>query len=503
MKTRIKKTKLKMNLFCKFIFSFVFLVWASVTNAQIVINEIMYDLDGSDSGKEWIEILNNGSEDVDIIGWRFFEAETNHKINLIDGKNLNFLIPKNSYAIIVDNFDKFSVSHPNFSGLVFDSAFSLSNSGENLILRNSDLNDIDNISYTSDWGASGDGNSLQLIDGNWIASNSTIGQMNQSEEFFSSSIIVESPNNNTAVVVTNTVSSVNFDNFKIYANAGDDKTVVVGSLVEFRGQALGLEKEPLSNARYLWTFGDGSVQEGQNVAHFYNYPGDYVVVLNVSSGEYVASDRILVKVVLADIVISKVNVNNNFVELFNQSKYELNLSGWRICSNTDCFTLPKDTIILPDKKLIFSSQTTGLNIFDANQVSLLYPNGEVLYTGAKPEANLLQRGTSGQVIQGKTNSKFETLNSKQIQNSNIKIQKTTQESKEVVINDKNDKKQLALVGASAIKKDGGLVNKWTFSLIGLILISITSVLFLKGFNGDLSEENEDSQLKPSDFKIID
>ena len=41
----------------------------SIGLADVVINEVLYNPSGSDSGHEWVELYNNGSADVDISGW--------------------------------------------------------------------------------------------------------------------------------------------------------------------------------------------------------------------------------------------------------------------------------------------------------------------------------------------------------------------------------------------------------------------------------------------------
>ena len=43
----------------------VLVILPVVSHAQVYINEIMYDLPGTDSGREWIEIYNAGSDAVD------------------------------------------------------------------------------------------------------------------------------------------------------------------------------------------------------------------------------------------------------------------------------------------------------------------------------------------------------------------------------------------------------------------------------------------------------
>ncbi|MDD3614500.1 MAG: lamin tail domain-containing protein, partial [Candidatus Pacebacteria bacterium] len=43
----------------------------------VIINEIMYDLKGTDSGHEWVEIKNISDQPVDLKNWRFFDG-SNH-----------------------------------------------------------------------------------------------------------------------------------------------------------------------------------------------------------------------------------------------------------------------------------------------------------------------------------------------------------------------------------------------------------------------------------------
>ena len=104
-----------------FILAFLVLVPSWVV-AEVSINEIMYDLEGSDSGREWVEVFNEGNSAVDLSDWRFFEGELNHKLSISHG---NALIPPGGYAIIADNATTFLSEHPGFSEAVFDSSFSL------------------------------------------------------------------------------------------------------------------------------------------------------------------------------------------------------------------------------------------------------------------------------------------------------------------------------------------------------------------------------------------
>lgn len=173
----------------------VFLLPVTVFS-QVVITEIMYDLEGSDDGREWIEITNTGPDAIDVSSWKLYENETNHKLTLFQGDSN--LSSKES-AIITDSPDKFLIDWPNFKGTLFDSSFSLKNTGELITLRNPDLTDVYLVNFLSQWGAIGDGNSLQKADSSWLALLPTPGQYDFGESESESE--EENPSPNISLVV--------------------------------------------------------------------------------------------------------------------------------------------------------------------------------------------------------------------------------------------------------------------------------------------------------------
>jgi hypothetical protein len=56
------------KVFLYFIFALAlsFCAGPSIVCAQMVITEVMYDVEGTDSGREWIEIQNIGTENIDL-----------------------------------------------------------------------------------------------------------------------------------------------------------------------------------------------------------------------------------------------------------------------------------------------------------------------------------------------------------------------------------------------------------------------------------------------------
>jgi len=139
---------------------------------KIEITEIMYDLPGADTGREWVEIFNSGNEPVDFTGWRFWEADINHNLAVAQG---SVILSPGARAVIVIDSAKFLLDNAGYSGTIFDSSFSLSNTGETIGLKNG-ADVIDEVIYTSSTGGSGDGNSLQKVGGVWVATTPTPGQ---------------------------------------------------------------------------------------------------------------------------------------------------------------------------------------------------------------------------------------------------------------------------------------------------------------------------------------
>jgi PKD repeat protein len=135
-------------------------------SSDLVISEIMYDLDGSDSGREWIEVYNGGSENIEVLtgsganAWRFFDG-SNHILNLANGTST---IAVSEYFIIASDAQNFLTEHPGFALAVFDTVMSLGNSSSTIALS-FDGGQTQSISagYDATWGASGNGKTLEKI----------------------------------------------------------------------------------------------------------------------------------------------------------------------------------------------------------------------------------------------------------------------------------------------------------------------------------------------------
>jgi hypothetical protein len=155
-------------------FAFVCVFAPCIGGADVIITEIMFDLaEGSDSGREWVEVHNTGSEPVDLTEWRLYENDTNHGLKAVGSE----MLAAGEYAIIADNPSKFSADWPSYDGPLFDSAFSLNNSGETLVMRccGKEASDRDSVTYNATGGGNGDGLSLHRSGSSIVTANPSPG----------------------------------------------------------------------------------------------------------------------------------------------------------------------------------------------------------------------------------------------------------------------------------------------------------------------------------------
>ncbi len=104
------------------------------------------------NGLEWIEIANVSTSSISLEDWKFFENETAHGLQLVQGMST---LHANNVALIVQNSDTFLLQYPSTTVSVFDSSWgSLKMTGEELALVNETGDRVDNIFYTTSTGFS-------------------------------------------------------------------------------------------------------------------------------------------------------------------------------------------------------------------------------------------------------------------------------------------------------------------------------------------------------------
>src|SRR3989344_2020475 len=204
----------------KYFLLFSVLFFARTVSAQVFISEIKY------TGNEWIEVSNDGAP-ADLSLWKFYEGGTNHKLKSVQGKTS---ISSGEYAIIANDATAFLNEYSGFSGILFDSSFSLLDVGETISIKSSDTNIIDTVSYA---GIKGSKNSTQKIGSAWSEAVPTPGVANS---------VSQSANAPSAPIATNTNTASTQTTPQVTAQAGPQTRVVLaGAPIIFEGKIAGLE----------------------------------------------------------------------------------------------------------------------------------------------------------------------------------------------------------------------------------------------------------------------
>jgi len=347
-----------------------------LVSAQIKISEIMYDPQGSDTKREWIEVFNSGAQNIDLSTYFLFENNVHHKLT---AQTSSILTP-GTFAIIADSIPEVLADFSGYSGLMFDSAFSLNNTGESISISNPQKEILDTFIYSSDMGANNTGQSLQINDTAVIVAGATFGSVNKTESEVleveatstaSTSDISSNSSNDSShsqqVSVSNYVPATSFK-----VGAGRDRTVSVNTPIEFEGY---ISKSDI-RATYAWNFGDFDTGTGRKDTHIYTYPGIYEVVLEGKSKAYTSVSRTQVQVVEPQLSILEAT---STITIINLDSKELNLGGFRFIFNEGSLVIPRNTIIRGKGSITLAKdKQRTLEAFE-------YPNKKVYQSFVLPE----------------------------------------------------------------------------------------------------------------------
>lgn len=338
--------------------------------ASVRISEVMYDVPGTDTGREWVEIINEGST-MDLTTLRLFEAGVNHKITAWE--RTAGMLTTGAYAVIADNPAKFLEDWPTYSGPLFDSAFSLSNTGEDLEIRDGEGITLSAVRYPTELGGGGDGNTLHYNGSVWSVGTPTPGAAfgGSSTQDATSTISSQTQTSVSTKTSTNTLpeyeSSPALSLDVVYR-----KVITAGADVPFSALLSYTNGDEVLGAVYEWNFGDGSTAIGNSVYHHYDLPGQYALVVHSTKGLGSAT-----KVLKVDVVPSAVRIESitpEAIVIRNTGDVQIDLSRWHLRADMQFFTLPARTIILPNTGTSFPFTITKLP--QSFNTALLYPNGK-------------------------------------------------------------------------------------------------------------------------------
>ncbi len=359
---------------------------ASAANFQININEIAWMGNQESANDEWIELKNNTDQEINLTGWILKAEDGTPEISL------QGTIAPNGYFLLERTDDN------TLPEIIADQIYTgaLNNSGEFLELYNPDNNLIDSINAFDKWPA-GDNETKQTmekINSDWQNSANPGGTPKQANssgaEETEESQETEQETATTTPPISQSIPSNSKTsapaNQKPIAKAGPDINALTNQKIIFDGTA---SSDPENDSlTYFWNFGDGATETKPTTTHAYQYPGDYLVVLEVSDGKLTNTDLAKVTIYSDNIIISEFIPNpegkdsqNEWIELHNQGSQTADLSDWQLDDmpgGSRPFVFPPNTLIAPGQFIIFQRPLTKLALNnDEDQIRLIYPDGNI------------------------------------------------------------------------------------------------------------------------------
>ncbi|MDQ7816630.1 MAG: lamin tail domain-containing protein [Melioribacteraceae bacterium] len=355
----------------------------SEQRGDLVINEIMYLPNFPEP--EWIEIFNKSNKIINLKSYWIADYTSKASITQKD-----FFVQSGEYIVISRDTNILSL-YTDLSKVIIATIPSLNNGGDRVVLSDSLNRTIDSLDYKSTWGGTS-GKSLERIDTDRPAVDSTNWKTATAERGTPGKI--------------NSVSKKNFDvrltNPRIYPekpligesvninvaiwNPGKNLASFVFKLYEIlEGEQKILLKEtnviisPLEDVLFFKTEMEYQF-EIQNKTRKFEYFADFPL------DEDTTNNRITLKVqpgfhpgsvVINEIMYNPVNGEPEWIELYNNSEYDIDLEGWSI---TDILTTPVKTkiqsksIFFPGESLLVIAKDGTVNNFHRSIPSQLIIN---------------------------------------------------------------------------------------------------------------------------------
>ena len=344
---------------CVYLAGVVFLMsWAfpSFSYAAVIINEVAWMGTEVSANDEWIEFYNAGSDAVSVDGWV-----------LTDGANLDIeltgTVVAGQYAVLERTDDS---STPARAFMVYTGA--LSNTGATLTLKRPDGAIEDQVAGGENWENIGGDNTTketaQYTTSGWVTGSPTPGMQNISyvsaTEDTTSARTHEDTDKESKTVTSgkkaNKTVTLVLPDWELTLEMTAPEIAYVHQPVLFDIEPSGLSKTLLNSVQYVWNFGDLTTSKRKQVAHQYDYPGTYVVVVEGAFKRHKETIRHEITVLPVSFSLSKNNEGD--LQVHNNAKYEVDLSGYSI-RGLKTVLFPEGTIMLPNATLTIPQEKIG------------------------------------------------------------------------------------------------------------------------------------------------
>lgn len=353
-------------------------------DASLIINEIAWQGFGGDANNEWIELFNTGSSDLVLDGWILESLDGAPSINLT-----GVSISAGSFVLLERTDDE------TVPGVAADLLYTgaLANTGESLVLRNSEGQTIDSANFSSGWDYPQDmSNTLSRFGNSWgegVATpkeiNIAIEPDNDDEEDLDGDEQNTEEDTEESSSSTKKPEPVMYKTRKVSIFASQHG--FVDTPLEFTGHVRDFDGGDMRRGIFIWNLGDGTIfvqPKPDPFTHVYTHPGEYVVSLTFNRAHFGKELDELEPEVVGEFVVQIIDhpihiesFDHEKIVLKNETKQQIDLGGWSLRNSMYTFTIPRRTFVRAGKTLSLAHTRTGIWY---GPVSLITPTGEVSVT---------------------------------------------------------------------------------------------------------------------------
>ncbi len=491
----MKNANQKILLVSKWLIVFLLFIFSTQkVSASIMFSEIAWMGGVNSSADEWIEIYNDGS-DVNLDGY-LIESESK-KISI----KLSGTISGNTYYLIERTDDN---SVPNIvADLVSTFGTGLSNSGDNLYLKNGSGQIVDSLVYVGGWPA-GDNvtkQTMQLLSGVWLTAEATpkkspvggtvSGEQSNNSAVKDSDTSTQNTGQNSSQSTQKSGGSYtppkNLSRFLITLGDEQFSQIPVNIEVDYRDD---YGNKP-AYGFYRVNFGDGVEKDfklNEPISHIYEYSGDYKITAKLMDSVWSTTPRkqASINIAITEPLIEIVTNRAPVLIVKNKSSKDIDLGNFSFITQGKIFNPPQGSIVFSGKEVWMSPKVTNFSIDDINNLKVISKSDQsVIYTNiyTNENKNSITKQSTGLVKQ-----KDISVVAKILTNNNEDILSSLNQ------NNLNSENLIASSGGSDFAKKQKPNNLIIWFLFGALIIA-GSIVFIKLRRVEVNEANDFSLLE--------
>lgn len=332
--------------------SFTYYNPSPVDSGDVAINEFLAAPPSNIS--EYVELYNHSSKSLDLQGWTLSDAGQDRSTIT----SSSFIVPPDSFIVIAKD-NSLTADYPNISMIVMSSLPALNNGGDAITIRNSNGVLLDSLTYDSDWGEDEIALERRSIDvpatykANWGDSPNPNGgtpgfanevETDQTPPAFEELYAINA--NNLQLTFSESItpsSATDKQNYQISADLNIQMILAKEDSVQ-----LLLSEDLVSEQTYEVSVSNLSDIFGNTISET-TKKTTYLRIEEAQSRD----------IVINEIMYNPGSNEADFVELYNISDKNFDLSNWQIGDASSDATIPENTQLLAGEYLLL----TGGEIF--------------------------------------------------------------------------------------------------------------------------------------------